>query len=191
MHEGVDTVVLYNELASEDLLPVAWKPLSVPLDPGIAAAFQDRNLRLLQACAAIEEHAGIDKPDDTSPNAAALARMDLKITLILDLVGQLVAASQQRPATVAIRFNAHGAEWKASRGLPAVGTQGVLDLYVHDSLPQPLSLPAEVIGSTAVDGQVKVKFISPGEPVANLIEKLAFRRHRRRVAGARQPPRRT
>jgi hypothetical protein len=35
------------------------------------------------------------------------------------------------------------------------------------------------------DGQVKVKFMPLGEAVADLIEKLAFRRHRRQVAGSR------
>ena len=189
MYEGVDTVVLYDELAYEDLLPIAWKPLSGPLDAGTASSFQDRNLRLLQACAAIEEHAGTEKQDEPSPNAADIARMDLKINLILDLVGQLVAASQQRPAAVAVRFNARGAEWTMpGRALPA-GSQGVLELFIRDCLPQPLALPAEVVAST--DGQIKARFLSPGEPVANLIEKLAFRRHRRRVAGVRQPARRS
>jgi hypothetical protein len=39
------------------------------------------------------------------------------------------------------------------------------------------------------DGEVAVKFLPPGDAVADLIEKLAFRRHRRRVAGSRQPRR--
>ena len=32
MYEGVDTVVLYDELAYHDVLPVEWKPLPRPLD---------------------------------------------------------------------------------------------------------------------------------------------------------------
>jgi len=190
MFEGVDTVVLHGELAYEDLLPVAWRPLSGPLDPSMAAALQERNLRLLQACAAIEEHAGIEKQDETSPNAADLMRIDLKVNLILDLVGHLVAASQQRPEAREVRFNAQGAEWTMPGTQPASGSQGVLDLYIRDCLPQPLSLPAQIIG-VAPRGWVKGKFLAPGEQVANLIEKLAFRRHRRRIAGARQPVRKS
>jgi hypothetical protein len=34
-----------------------------------------------------------------------------------------------------------------------------------------------------------VRFLPPGEAVSDLLEKLAFRRHRRQVAGSRQPPR--
>jgi len=39
------------------------------------------------------------------------------------------------------------------------------------------------------DGNIKVRFLPVGETVADLIEKLAFRRHRRQIAGSRQPRR--
>ncbi len=38
MYEGVDTVILNNELAYEDLLPVAFKPLPRALDAAAASA---------------------------------------------------------------------------------------------------------------------------------------------------------
>ena len=39
------------------------------------------------------------------------------------------------------------------------------------------------------DGHIKVRFAPVGEAVADLIEKLAFRRHRRQIAESRQPRR--
>jgi hypothetical protein len=39
------------------------------------------------------------------------------------------------------------------------------------------------------DGHIKARFLPVGESVADLIERLAFRRHRRQIAGARQPRR--
>ena len=51
MYEGLDTVVLYEELAYEDVLPVAWKKLPEPFDPALIGSFADRNLRVLQALA--------------------------------------------------------------------------------------------------------------------------------------------
>jgi hypothetical protein len=51
-------------------------------------------------------------------------------------------------------------------------------------LPQPLELPAEV---TAVDGStVKFEFGQLPESVGELIQRVAFLRHRRDVAGARK-----
>ena len=70
MYEGVDTVILNNELAYEDLLSVAFKPLSRPLGEAAAGALADRNVRLLQVCAPIEEQGAVERKDDASPHSA-------------------------------------------------------------------------------------------------------------------------
>jgi hypothetical protein len=68
--------------------------------------------------------------------------------------------------------------------VPEIGAHGLLRVQLRSSLPQPLELPAEVI---AVDGQeIKVKFTRLSEAVVELIQKLAFLRHRRHVADARK-----
>lgn len=189
MYEGVDTVVLQNELAYQDLLPVVWRRLDAPLDlPGIAS-LTDRNVRILQVCAMLDEQGSIEKKDEKSPHSADLLRMEVKLNLLLDLMGQLLAATQPRPAPALIRFNALGAVWR-STAPPQPGEQGLLDIYLRDSLPQPITMVANV-SRVAPDGQVKATFIPPGEATADLIEKLAFRHHRRHVAGVRQPRRST
>ncbi len=184
MYEGIDTVVLYEELAYEDVLPLGWRPLPEPYDPTIIGSFAETNLRLLQALAAMEEHRP-EKADENSPHAADLLRLDLKVNLLLDIVGQLMAGNQSRPPPVKIRFNAMGAIWHGVRPYPDLGVQGVVELYLRDCLPQPLRLLGR-IASVSPDGRIKARFVQPGEQIADLIEKLAFRRHRRQVAGVRQ-----
>ena len=187
MYEGVDTVVLQNELAYQDMLAVGWRPLPKALDLPTVTSIADSNVRVLQVCAAIEEQGSVEKKDEKSPHSADLMRLEVKMNLLLDLMGQLLAAAKPRPAATMIRFNALGAVWKSAT--PArVGEQGLLDIFLRDSLPQPLTLIANVT-HVAADGQVKVAFSPPGEATADLIEKLAFRRHRRQVAGVRQPRR--
>ena len=88
MYEGVDTVVLYEELAYEDVLPLAWRRLPEPFDPATIGSFADRNLRVLQSLSALEEHGQIEKPDDSSVHAADILRLDMKMNLLLDMVGQ-------------------------------------------------------------------------------------------------------
>lgn len=187
MYEGVDTVILNNELAYEDLLPVAFKPLAKPLDLPAVTALTDRNLRILQVCAVLEEHGAVDKKDESSPHAADIMRLEVKVNLLLDLVGQLMAAQLPRPAPALIRFNAQGALWKSGEALRP-GQQGLLEIWLRDSLPRPLTLPANIT-QVAADGHVKATFVPPGDATADLLEKLAFRRHRRQVAGVRQPRR--
>jgi Atypical PilZ domain, cyclic di-GMP receptor len=187
MYEGVDTVVLQSELAYQDVLPVAWRRLRQPLDVITQASLTDRNVKTLQVCAAIEEQGAVDKPDEKSLHSADLTRLEVKMNLLLDLMGQLLAAQLPRPAPTAVRFNSLGAVWKTTVP-PAVGEQGMLDIYLKDCLAQPITLIATVTQVTQ-DGQVRASVTPPGEATADLIEKLAFRRHRRQVAGVRQPRR--
>jgi len=144
----------------------------------------ERNLRVLQACDALEEHGQVDKSDDESPHSADLMRLDFKLNLLLDLAGQLLVNSQPRLQPVPIRFNAMGASWKCDDP-PATGTHGVLEITLRNLIVQPLNLPAEVVAGAA-DGEAKVRFLWLGETVADHIEKLVFRRHRRKIAGSRQ-----
>ena len=190
MFDGADTVVLYEELAFQDVLPVIWRQMSNPADREMAAGFTERNLQILQAWDAIDEHGSVEKTDENAPYAADILRLDLKLNLLLDMVGQILAANRPRPTAVPVRFNALGGMWRGTAPLPEAGEQGIAEIYLHDCLVQPLRLPGRVTNVTP-DGQVKVRFAPVGEAVADLIEKLAFRRHRRQIAGSRQPRRGT
>jgi hypothetical protein len=183
LYDGKDTIVIFDKLAYEDLLPVRWRPAEQPVDDVTAQHFAERNVRVLQSCDALEEHGQLDKSDDESPHSADLRRLDFKLNLLLDIAGQLVAASQPRLRPSNIRLNAMGASFTYDEGL-AEGAYGVLEVMLRDIVVQPLNLPAQVVAGSA-PGQVRVRFMSLGESVADHIEKLVFRRHRRKIAGAR------
>jgi Atypical PilZ domain, cyclic di-GMP receptor len=188
MFDGSDTVVLYDELAFQDVLPLAWRTLPHAVDGDAAAGFMERNARVLQAREALDQLGPVEKTDENSPNSADLLRLELKVNLLLDLVGQVLAASRPRPAPVPVRFNAQGVVWRGSAPLPEAGVQGIAEIYLHDCLAEPLRLPGRV-SSVTPDGHVKVRFAPVTETVADLLEKLCFRRHRRQIAGARHPRR--
>jgi len=184
MFDGRNTVVIDDKLAYEDLLPVLWRPLNEPVSEITAQRLAESNLRVLQACDALEEHGQTEKPDDESPHSADIMRLDFKLNLLLDLVGQLIAASQPRARPLPIRFNAMGATWKPVEPL-APGANGILEITLKELIVQPLHLPSEVVAATARE-QARVRFLALGETVADHIEKLVFRRHRRKIAGSRQ-----
>ena len=60
-----------------------------------------------------------------------------------------------------------------------------VEITLRELVVRPLCLPAEVV-SGAPPGEARVRFMWIGETVADHIEKLVFRRHRRKIAGARQ-----
>jgi hypothetical protein len=195
MGELGDTVILHDELAYGDVLPVAFRPLADEPSDDALAAWSERNLRLLQGCAALEEHGGAEKPDEDSPHAADLRRIDLKVNLLLDMVGHLVAASQARPAARPVRFNAHGIVWTLAPGevAPRGGTLGLVEIHLKPFMVEPLALAGSVADAGAGAGApgaggttVHVRFEGLHESVADHIEKLVFRRHRRQIAGVRQ-----
>jgi hypothetical protein len=186
MYEGLDTVVLYEELAYQDVVPLNWTPKSGPLSGENNNQMAERNLRLLQACAALEEHGQMEKADDNAPYAADIMRLDMKMNLLLDLVGRILIANQPRPKPTHLRFNAVGATWKIVGQAPKPGDEGILEVFLKDCLVEPLRLAGRVANVSA-DGQLKVKFHHPGDAIADLIEKLAFKKHRRQVADQRQP----
>ena len=183
MFEGVDTVVLYDELAYEDVLPVQWKPLAQPLDRFTLVGIDESNALLLHACVAVEEHPVREISEALEPLAMELARMEFKINLVLRLLSRLVTPEAMGTPT-SIQFNALGASWVSLEPPPAVGAQGVLRIQLRSSLPQPLELPAEV-GSVAA-GRVRATFLDLSKSNAELIQKLAFLRHRRHIADARK-----
>jgi hypothetical protein len=184
MFDGRDTIVMFDKLAYEDLLPVRWRPLTTPVPDLQAQHFAERNLRVLQACDALEEHGRLEKSDDESPHSADIMRLDLKLNLLLDVIGQLLAASQDRVELRKIRFNAMGAHFVWPH--PVVpGTHGILEITLREIIVQPLQLPSEAVSGAAA-GEARVRFLALGETVADHIEKLVFRRHRRKIAGARQ-----
>ena len=188
MFDGANTIVLYEELAFQDVLPVTWRTLQSAVDPDTAATYNERNARLLPAREAMDQLGPVENKDEDSPHAADLMRLELKVNLLLDLVGQILAGNHPRPPPVPVRFNSLGAIWRGVAPLPEAGAQGVVEIYLHDSLADPLRLPGR-IASVMPDGHVKARFAPVGETVADMLEKLAFRRHRRLVATSRHPVR--
>ena len=197
MLDPADTIVMFDKLAYEDLLPVRWIAHAKPVDEITAQHLAERNVRVLQACDALEEFGQLDKPDDESPHSADLMRLDFKLNLrhverarvlclLLDLASQLLAQSQPRVGPLAIRLNAMGASWKADSP-PKPGEHGILEVGIRDVIVQPLNLPGESVAANP--GEARVRFTALGEVVADHIEKLVFRRHRRKIAGSRQPRR--
>ena len=144
----------------------------------------ERNLRVLQACDALEEHGQTEKPDDESPHSADIMRLDFKLNLLLDLAGQLLAAE---PAARAARRRSASTRW-ARPGKPPRRSRRARTA----SSRSPCATwscsrePAGGIVGGAARGETRVRFLGLGETVADHIEKLVFRRHRRKIAGSRQ-----
>lgn len=185
MEDGIATIVLDEELAYIDVVPLRWTALPEPAGPDLAIAQSEHNLRLLQALTALEDRGPAEKTDENSPHSADLMRLEFKVNLLLDLVGQILVKEQPRPPAIPMRFNAHGAIWRTQDGQLRPGEIGQLEIWLRAALVEPLRMFGRIV-SVGVDRRVKLRFEPVGKPVEDLIEKLAFQRHRRQIAGTRE-----
>lgn len=184
MGDFTDTVILEQELAYADVLPVSFRVLKQPLDAETRASIGEANLRILLAFAAMEEGSATETMDDDPNRSAEIGRIDQKVNLLLEMVGALVAASQRRPPPQPIRFNKLAATWRVRPPAPHVGVTGLLEIYLKDWLPKPLQLIGRVAEASA-DGLVQFQLEQQSDGLTEQLERMVFRRHRRQIAGAR------
>lgn len=180
---------LGDGLIFEEHLPLSWR--SGPLPQGLVLGrLNADNQQLLGAEASLDEVRVHEALKDESPALLhELQRLEFKLNVLLRLTAELAKRTSEMPPSRHIKLASGGLEW-IGEGAPTVGASGVLDLYINTTLPQPLRLPATVVGSR-VDGEAstsQLQFSGLSEPVVDLVEKLIFRHHRRLVAGSRLSP---
>ena len=181
----LDTGLVY-----EDLLPLRWS-LADTRAPEALAHLQETNEEFMHVLATVEDYVG-ELPEEHAPLAQHLTRMEAKLTLLLDMVAQIVAGQQRLPEPVPVRLGSRGMQWR-TQAAPAQGDDICIELFLAPRFPRPLILPARVTAVETVDGdrQVTVSFRELGDPVSEWLEKTIFRHHRRSVAHARKETKQT
>jgi hypothetical protein len=177
---------LGSGLVLEEYLPIAWAAQSAQPDPMRLTSLQSANERVLNTVLALEDsfpEAGEEHTGTTSE----LQRLDFKVTLLLDLVGQVLVHQLSVPPRAAVRLGADRIEW-ASTNPPAVGQSIAVQIYLNLRFPRPVNLLARVasLDAGAKGTIVHAVFEDFGKPLKDTLEKLIFRSHRRRIASQRQ-----
>lgn len=169
-------------------LPLAWRELP-DLPDTIAIREQERaNLSNLHTLFALDIHAGDSGDDPTAlANATELKRLDFKVGLLLELVGQLYARQQDIPAEHTLTLAVTGLSWHAEAAPPA-GSLLRIELYCSLSYPRPLVFHARVSATTPYPGgwHVQTRFQDPSELLQEALERYIFLQHRRAVAHSRR-----
>ncbi len=171
-----------QRLSSEEQLHADCEPLAWPPAQEILQWLADRNANVLATLASLEERR-TDHGDEESPLMQEILRMDAKLTALVEIVNQMLAPSASLPPRQMLRFNAVGAVLPNT--LVPKGEGMLLRIRFDACRSLPLELPARV--SRSLDqGRSFVEFTLHGDATSDAIERLVFRHHRRKVAGARQ-----
>jgi len=176
----------FQGLYYESNISLVWHVLDgLPTDNALVKTNED-NSRFLKALAALSEGAP-DAGEELAQTAAELQRLDLKLNLLLEIVGELLANQRTLPAPTKVKLGHTGIEWLAE-DCPPSGAHVCIEVYLRSELPSPLkfyglavvvdSQKASVIGSK----RVQVRFIGLNPALQDELEKFIFRQHRRSIA---------
>ncbi len=174
-------------LVYEDRIPLRWKILQSPLPPARQSQLDQQNEEMLAFIATLEEHKGDVADDEHDAYRQELQRVEHKVNLLLDMVGQLLARQTDMPESVPVRLGPGAIEWHAADA-PAEGHRLLLEIFISQQYPKPLVFVGQVREVEPQDHAMRIvaEFEEGGESVTHALEKLIFRHHRRLVAHARK-----
>ncbi len=149
----------------------AW----VSHDAALQASRDFANLTLLNGLAALDKPAADLHADN--PDSPQLQRLEAKIDLGLQMLGQLLNANSPLPAQHDVLLSAQALAWRCNTPPPATELQ--LQLFIDSRIPQPLQLKARLDGQQG-DFWV-VRFVEVSEALQDALDRAVFRWHRRQV----------
>lgn len=169
-------------LAFTDNISITWKAIDYQPDSSHLALVNESNESFLRAVSAISEFSK-EVTEDSQGLAQEVARLDLKLNLLLDLVSQLIYKQLDIPEMSQVTISSSEIEWEG-KSIPEPGQTVFLQVYIQRGTPKPLCFYGEVV-STSDDysaGRAKVRYVGLLGSAQTWLDKLIFRHHRREVA---------
>lgn len=167
-------------LSFDDRLPLALAVCDQLPTVSERVRLNDRNVSLLKTHA-LEDFQRREVDADLEGIASEIERLDQKLTLVTELLCDLLAAEQRIPATVPLRLSVAGLECTLPDALRlVVGDWTMVDLYLITTIPRPLKLLAKVVAIE--EGKGVLSFADLSDGVQSMLGRLVFRHHRREIA---------
>lgn len=128
----------------------------------------------------------LDGGEESVVPASDAMRLELKLNLLIDWVGELIRRTTDLPEPVPATLSASELTWEAE-WVPQEGSWIGAELYPAQGCPKPLMLIGRQSAAAAEDGRDRIRMTLEGlgETSRDLLEKWIFRFHRRAVAAAR------
>lgn len=171
-----------SALSFTDNISIAWSKIDYQPDEPHLALVNESNESFLRAVSAISEFS--KETSDSNPALShELARLDLKLNLLLDLVSQLIYSQLDIPDISRVTVSSSQVDWQDGN-VPEPGSTVFVQVYIQRGTPKPLCFYGEVVSSPDDyrSGWAKVRYLGLSESVQVWLDKLIFRHHRREVA---------
>lgn len=171
----------------EDCIPVAWESLQQLPSNGELLRQSADNEALLHSLLLMDESHPETPDGDEKEEHAALHRLEGKLDLLIQMMGELLCSRADLPADKHLSLSATqiriAAEDVQDPELPPEQGGVSLRLFISPKFPRPLVLLAQYTGRQ--EGRLHFTLQPTDARVQELWEKLVFRQHRRQIALAR------
>lgn len=170
-------------LVYEDTLPLAISPIDTR-NGASTPSESARNLGVLRNLWFMQEKLH-EVPEEFSALEPALVRMESKLDLLVELLGQVLSEGAQLPEARTVRISSQFLQWQTAESPDLeVGTRLELKCYLLPHLPLPLTLRGSVSALEHLEdgSRVTVALEALDEQGSELLEKIIFRNHRRSIA---------
>jgi hypothetical protein len=105
-------------------------------------------------------------------------RLEHKLDLVIQMLGQLLHTQQTRPASVLLRLGAETIAWRHPAA--KVGEQYRVTLFLYESIALPVQAIVEI--KDVEEDWCTAQFVSQSSDEQSAWERWVFRQHRRQVA---------
>jgi len=168
-----------DHLRQVALLPMTWTSRAIDASALASARRHRRNLGAL-ALDSVGDERRAERVVEESGVALDLQRVESKLNAVIELFAVLLEKDLDLPEAVEMRFNAYGIEWRTSA---PPSPREAIRVRIHlDSCPAlPLELDAVAV-EPLENAWAAAVFVDLRSPVPELMERLVFREHRRRLA---------
>lgn len=179
----------FNELGGEpgglsftDNISVSWSGVESPPDAAQLTKVNESNETFLRAVSALGSLSS-DASEEEAAVSQEIARLDLKVNMLLDLVSQLIYAQLDIPPRTQVTISSDALQWCTSEP-PATGACVFMEVYIQHGTPKPLCFYGEIISSAEehASGIARTNYFGLSSAAKGWLDKLIFRHHRREVA---------
>lgn len=168
----------HGSLVMEGRFRFAIESIELPASPDLLHIDKE-NEKLLRTSAIWQDPVEVEELDHVS---LELRRQDLKISLLLDLVGELVLGQSELPPVESIQLTARAIEFSNEICSLNEGDTAKAVLYLLPAFPRALQFYGDIVASDDRQGYSVLNLQGTSIAVQDQIEKIIFTHHRRSIA---------
>jgi len=173
-------------LSYEGQLALAWKEVKPPGEMELSE-LKFANMDVLRTLLSLETYSSEISDELPEVDTQQVARLEFKLNLLLELVGQLLAQQQLIPAVHPLTLTPATVCWQDNVA-PTQNSLLRIELYCSMHYPRPLILHGRAVELTHQNAGwlVAAEFEALGETVRDGLERFIFIQHRRAVSRIRR-----